>query len=570
LINYIMSIQNILSPNHYNIFAEQIGDSSTPVGDVWLTDINGSPYNPGPGPVPTLVANKFLRTNSTPAMLWDDITPSDIIGGSNNQFIGKRAGTIQFTNVLSSDITPGTANQILVTNSGATASTFASNIQVPGTLGVTGASTFTGNGLFSNDCQITNDLNIVNGDVTLANGDLDILVGGLTVEGPTLLNDNLDIDGVLSFNGVAGSSGNIIISNGAGQTWASPSFSPSTITAGTNGYLLKSVGGVSTWTAPALTNISGTLTNNQVLQSDGAGAAVYNTNVTLPGTLTVPSTTNLQGDLQLAGVSGSSGSFLKKTGASTQAFTNLAASDVKGGSNNQVMISNGTNGVFSDNLSLPGTLGVTGASTLSGNLVMNGVSAIFQMSGGSAVALLNDTRIYGPLKFSGVAGILGTVPVSDASGIPTWSYPQYFVHYFDSNVVDMNNGGGGALNLLQNASPNVTNSNITYTSGAASRFTVAEAGNYQVLFQTNATTVGVGAQTLINIKINGLYAGSYTTIVVPGIQSVVLQKTYKLTAASYIEIVSQELSAGIINTSAADANAIATTNIFISRIGAYI
>jgi hypothetical protein len=199
---------------------------------------------------------------------------------------------------------------------------------------------------------------------------------------------------------------------------------------------------------------------------------------------------------------------------------------------------------------------------------MNGSAAIFQMSGGSAVALLNDTRIYGPLKFSGIAGILGTVPVSDASGIPTWSYPTYFARYYDNNVVDMNNGGAGRT-LLASASVDVANSNISYSAGT---FTLAEAGTYQVLFKTNPTTVGAGAQSLINLKLNGAFYGSFTTIALAaGVQSAVLQNTFRVnTTNSTVEIVSQQLAAGVLNTSSTDSNGIATTVIVITRIGPYV
>lgn len=539
-----------------------------------------------PGTITPGANNTFLRTDNFGVVQWNPFILSDLPGGSTGTFLTSTplggsggvqwrlfaladipkgaTGTVltsasgsapswQVLAVAPSSITPGTTDQILITSGGVPI--WSSNLRVPGTLGVTGASTFTGNGLFQNDLAVIGDFNVTDGDLTVGNGKLDVLVGNTTLQG-------VDIDGVLTFNGAAGSSGNIIVSNGSGQAWASPSFSPSSITAGTNGYLLKSVGGVSTWTAPALTNIPGTSTVNQVLQSDGAGNAVYNTNITLPGSLLTNGTftaggiANLNGNLQFAAVSGSSGNFVKKTGASSQAWSDIAASDIKGGTNNQVLQSNGTNAVFNTDITLPG------------NVVMNAASAIFQMSGVNAVALLNDTRIYGPLKFSGVAGVSGTVPVTNASGIPTWSYVQYFARYYDNNVVDMNNGGAGRT-LLASASVDVANSNITYSAGT---FTLAEAGHYQVLFQTNPTTSGAGAQSLINLKVNGSFAGSFTTIALAsGVQSAILQKSFRVnTTSATVQIVSQQLAAGILNTSSTDLNGVATTVITITRIGPYV
>lgn len=512
------------------------------------------------GNIPPGAARTFLHTDSVGIIAWKTFSHTDIPAGNNGDYLQTIAGLVAWAPpaFAPASITPGTARQLLQTDPTGYVAEWTSNVDIPGTLDVTGQTHFDAKIFAASGAEVSaGNLSVNTGDIAVLNGNLEVQTGALTVAGninngfggtATFTNEN--ITGNLQFASVSGSSGNFLKKTGA-ATQAFADIGSADIKGGTN---------------------------NQFLQSNGTNA-VFNTNITCPGsvvalgTMTTAGVMNMNGNLQFVTQSGATGNFIKKTTGTTQTWSNIAASDTKGGSNNQVMVSNGTNAVFSDSLSLPTSLvvgttaNVAGVTTLANNLVMSGAAAVFQMSGISAVALLNETRVYGQLKFGAVAGVAGTVPVSDAGGIPTWRYAQYFARYFDSTPVDMNNGGGGALTLLAAASPDVANANITYLAGV---FTLGEAGHYNIRFQTNATTVGAGAQTLINIKTNGLFAGSYTTTVVPGIQSVVLEKSYMLLAAATVEVVSQQLAAGVINTSAADANAVATTVITITKIGPYI
>lgn len=337
----------------------------------------------------------------------------------------------------------------------------------------------------------------------------------------------------------------LILASVSGATCDFAKIPLASISAGTDGYICKSVGGVSTWTAPSLSNIPGTGTANQVLQSDGAGNAVYNSNVTIPGTLTCNSTTNVTANLQLASASGSSGNFIKKTGATTQAWSDLAASDIKGGTANQFLQSNGTNATFVTDVTFPGN---------------------FAMTSPTAVASVLELRCYGALKLGGNnAGVLGAVCVSDGSSVPHWEYPQYFARYYDNTVRDMN--GAASVTMFSTASADVTNSNISYSAGT---FTVTPAGNYKVTVRMRATTVGAGAQTQTSIKINGAFASSQLSTIVAGSQSIQLSDSYKLNAGSTIQVVTQPIVAGTINTNGNDSNGVATCVITIERMGAYV
>jgi hypothetical protein len=391
--------------------------------NVDLESINDDPYPPGGGFLPVPVANKVLRTNGLAAVSWGDVGVSNLTGGS--------------------------ANQIMHTKSDASGVEWTSNLTVPGNLVVDLASTFTGNGLFENDCSVENDLNVVNGDMVVANGNLTVVVG----------------DSVLN-------------------------------------------------------------------------------NLTCSGLTTTDGILDVASDLKVAGSSGSSGNILKKTGASTQAWSALAASDVKGGSLNQVMVSNGTNAVFTTDLTLPGNL---------------------LMSSGTAVANFIETRQFGAFKLGGdFAGSLGAVCVSDGSSVPHWEYPQYYAEYYQNAGVDMN--GGGSVLLMDAASVNVSNSNITYLAGV---FT-CPAGNYRITFQTRPV-VASGGKSLINFRVNGVMSGSTCTLSsVTEAQQVILDRNYRFNSSTTVEVVSQTLVAGAVNTSGADSNGVATTLITIQRIGAFV
>lgn len=184
-------------------------------------------------------------------------------------------------------------------------------------------------------------------------------------------------------------------------------------------------------------------------------------------------------------------------------------------------------------------------------------------------AYLPNVYISNTLNFATTAGDLGFVVVSQGPGVsPLWQSPQYFVEYYDNVVVDMNSGGVGGTVLLTSAIPNVVNPNITYNAGV---FTLLEKGQYRIAFNTNATTVTPGAQTSINIRIDGTFENSFTTTQMKsGLQAVTLQRSFYLLEGTTIEIVSIELVPGVINTSPADLQTNATTLISITRLGAHL
>lgn len=370
---------------------------------------------------------------------------------------------------------------------------------------------------------------------------------------------------------------------------------PSNLVGGTTGQVIRTI-------APSTVAwdnlIAGDITpgtTNQVMVTNFAGtAALWSNDVVVPGTLKVDGASEIQGpmdiqdDLQFNGMSGTSGQYLKKTGAITQAWTSLAAGDLAPGTANQVLQTDptGTAVVWNSNVVVPGTIStnfnITGGTvqsigtinSVNGGLTLSNVAAQINMLGaGTQIncgGVINTVTLNmtGALQFSAVSGTLGAVPVSNALGIPSWSFPTYFVRYYNNSIVNMNSGGG--TTLLTAATADVSNANITYLAGT---FTLAEPGQYQVVFQTNPTSVSAKAQSYVKLIVNGVSRGSVlnASAALNDVQSLSLIKTFRVnTTNATVAITTQQFVAGTLNTSGVDVDGIPTTLITITRLGPYV
>lgn len=408
----------------------------SPEGDfdnVDVDTINGQPYPPGGGFLPTAVANKVLVTDNAAAISWGSVRPVNLTSGTTGQVIRTTApSTVAWDNIVAGDITPGTANQVLVTNPTATAAVWSDSLALNGSFKVVG-------------------------------------------------------------------------------------------TAQTQGSL------------------------------------------------------DIQDNLFLNTVAGTAGQYIKKTGATTQAWSDLDPADITPGTAFQTLQTNslGTAPVWVDSIFAPGTISATGTlSSVNGGLTLSNVAAQINMLGaGTQIncgGIINTVTLNmtGALQFSAVAGTLGAVPVSNALGIPSWSFPTYFARYYDNSIVNMNSGGG--TTLLTAATADVSNANITYLAGT---FTLAEPGQYQVVFQTNPTSVSAKSQSYVKLIVNGVSRGSVlnASAVVNDVQSLSLIKTFRVnTTNATVAITTQQFAAGTLNTSGVDVDGIPTTLITITRLGPYV
>ena len=150
-------------------------------------------------------------------------------------------------------------------------------------------------------------------------------------------------------------------------------------------------------------------TSRQILQTNSAGTSSEWTSDLSVDNLTVNNDTDLIGNLSFNGDSGLTGQVLVKSGAASQSFQDLSAASIKGGTVNQVLISNGTQGSFSNNLSLAGTLSVASA-----------------------------TNINGDLRFSSIIGTVGQYIKKTGASTQTWS-----------TITPSDIGNGAARQLLQ-------------------------------------------------------------------------------------------------------------------------
>lgn len=303
-----MSISNILQPNNYDIYVNNINDTSNRVDELWVDNINGSPYPPGAGPIPVLVRNKFLRTTDvvSPSMFWGDVNVAELVHG--------------------------TANQVLVTNQLGTQSQWSSSLSLPSNLVVGGSSTLESNVV----CEQTLTVNgNVQCDAALTcNASFDCGLNAnfqsdITCQGNLQVDTQLDVNGDLWFNGNGGSTNQVIVKTGVGtQDWQN--LQPDMMGAGSlNQVLITGFDGlnlVPTWSddvdIPGLLNVTNATTLQSTLQvastSSLTGATTCIGKLTTTNGTDLQGTTNIIDDLQCNSNSGFTGQYLVKSSATTQ------------------------------------------------------------------------------------------------------------------------------------------------------------------------------------------------------------------------------------------------------------
>lgn len=231
-----MSLANILQPNNYEIYGENIS-----VTNVDTTTINNQPYPPGAAVIPVLVPNKILRTNNAGnAVLWGDLPHS------------------------------ATPRQVLQTNAGATSSEWTSDISVPGS--ITAAFDLTAN---------NGSINANVGDINLLQGDINVngLSGTINVNGLSggIVTTNLTINDNLSLESGPGSVGQTIV-KGAGDTQSWSNLPAASISPGTANQIMITSGGVSQWNStitPSSINIVGNSTNSLQIANQAGTAGQF-------------------------------------------------------------------------------------------------------------------------------------------------------------------------------------------------------------------------------------------------------------------------------------------------------
>lgn len=293
-----MSLSNILQPNNYDIYVDNINTIT----------INEQPYPP-PSPLPTLVANKILRTNT----------------------LG--------TDVLWGDLPHGSPRQLLQTNAVGTNSEWTSNIDIPGTLDVTG------NAIFDSNITLGNTFATLSTTATSSIIDCNGLVN----------TRNLNVIGNIACNGDNGNIGDVIVKTGANtQDWGQ--LTTTAITPGTANQVLQTDGtGTGTiWSTNLNIPFGNILAFNETLQGN-LGVINGNINVSnVAGQINVTGggsqincngTTNTAGLnvttlLRLNGSSGTAGQTIISNGGSMATWGLLDENSITPGSSNQYLMTN--------------------------------------------------------------------------------------------------------------------------------------------------------------------------------------------------------------------------------------
>jgi hypothetical protein len=284
----------------------------------------------------------------------------------------------------------------------------------------------------------------------------------------------------------------------------------SDIPPGNDGDYLQTIAGAVEWAPPSAITIAPGAAN-QVFVTNSAGTlAVWDNNLNLVGTLEVNGASNIKGNLQFNGVSGTSGQYLKKTGATTQAFSNLSFSDFPLGTSRQLLQMNpaGTALVYTSNLFLPvgATLNVSGTATFTGSATI-GTLTVGGLSTFSDVAtFFAPVDHFDAINLNSDPGLAGQVLTSEGVGAtPTWNYQTFTAKYYDTHIYDLNSAA--SVNLMAGATDAITNPNITYS---GDKFIVTIPGQYRLLYTT--TLSSALDPVIVYYTLDGTYVGSAVNV----------------------------------------------------------
>jgi len=148
----------------------------------------------------------------------------------------------------------------------------------------------------------------------------------------------------------AGADGDYLQTIAGVVEWAPPTFGPSALTPGDPYQLLQTnaAGTAAEWTdnvqvqgnltVEGSTLLKSNVNCDQTLTVDGNTFCGADLNITGQTTATI---VDITGNLLFNGVSGTANQYLKKTGAATQSFQNIIASDITAGTNSSVLSSFG-------------------------------------------------------------------------------------------------------------------------------------------------------------------------------------------------------------------------------------
>jgi fibronectin-binding autotransporter adhesin len=262
-----------------------------------------------------------------------------------------------------SKLANGTARQLLQTDTVGTGVEWTSNLQIPGSLGVTGATTFTG--AVTSDNNIT--LNAQN-DLRFADSDSSNWVA---LQAPATVAANV----TWTLPAADGSSNQILKTDGAGNLgWVTQSAGGDVFANGTNAF----TGANTFYNNSGQTFGTGTGTQDGIVLAGRAGGTTSLRVTFVPDALTGNRTLTLPNTSGTIITSGDTGTVtstmladLNIVNADINAAAEIAVSKLANGTARQLLQTDadGISVGWTSNISIPGTLAVTGVTTLTGSLV---------------------------------------------------------------------------------------------------------------------------------------------------------------------------------------------------------
>ena len=447
------------------------------------------------GNIPPGAHRTFLHTDNVGVINWKTFNKDDIPAGADGDYLQTIGTQVEWAppSFSPSTITPGLPDQIFHTDSTGAVAEWSSNIVVPGTFRVNSSTTLDGNV----DCN-----SVLNVD------------GNFFSNANSSLYGTTDIQGDLQFASNSGSVGQVLTKTGAStQDWQNLSVPASGVAPGTA---------------------------NQVFVTDGTGTtSQWSSNLALPGTLgvtggsTLSGVTNVTGNLQLNGVSGSVGQYLKKTGAATQAFTNILSLDITPGINGQALMTRVGNTFWSNILisditpGLANQIAVTDPTgtfvtwtftptvtnlNILNNLQFNSVSGttgqFIKKTGASTQAFANI--VAGDITPGAANAVLTTV-----GGVSIWQLPTTInvIKYGTTFAAQNLNAAAGPTALSFSTSPYIASAISTVgtptgiSQPSATQFTIGTLGTYNVDITgfIDPTSTGLGNSIVaLSLEINGV------------------------------------------------------------------
>lgn len=158
-------------------------------------------------------------------------------------------------------------------------------------------------------------------------------------------------------------------------------------------------------------------TENQILKTGSSGLPEWS-NIINPGSVYIEDELNITGNIVINGNSGTTGQYIRKTGATTQAWSKIQANDISSGTSNQVLTTNAAG----NGTTWTSSLTVTGVSATTVNVIGNLLLTSTSGTTGQYIRKTgSNTQAWSKIQVGDITpGAVNQVLVTTEAG-PMWS-----------------------------------------------------------------------------------------------------------------------------------------------------